>query len=244
MEQPNLGRKIVELRKAKGLTQDELVQKCKLNVRTLQRIETGEVTPRVYTIRAIFMALDYDTSNDATYNSVESSFVIPDWLIKSLNYLCDLFNLKTNTMKKISILSTPFVVAFLTLFLINVISADAISKKNLTGTWMLCDNYGNPKINDLDGKKTIRFKVMAESSMVWIEVDQSTNVAYMLYFGSYKIKKGQFIETLEHTSTGLEIDRGIINNFDTKIKKDLWYVKGTNNSYNEVWKKTEPFGIL
>ena len=43
MNQPELGRKIVELRKAKGLTQEELVEICNLNVRTLQRIESGEV---------------------------------------------------------------------------------------------------------------------------------------------------------------------------------------------------------
>jgi transcriptional regulator with XRE-family HTH domain len=46
MKQPDLGKRIAELRKAKGLTQEELVQKCHLSVRTLQRIESGEVTPR------------------------------------------------------------------------------------------------------------------------------------------------------------------------------------------------------
>lgn len=59
MKQPELGKKISELRKAKGLTQEELVEKCNLNVRTIQRIEAGEVTPRSYTIKALFDALDY-----------------------------------------------------------------------------------------------------------------------------------------------------------------------------------------
>lgn len=62
MKQPELGRKISELRKAKGLTQEELVDKCNISVRTLQRIETGEVTPRSYTIKTILAALDYDLS--------------------------------------------------------------------------------------------------------------------------------------------------------------------------------------
>lgn len=60
MKQPELGKKISELRKEKGLTQEELVDKCNINVRTLQRIETGEVTPRIYTIRTILDALDAD----------------------------------------------------------------------------------------------------------------------------------------------------------------------------------------
>lgn len=60
MRQPDLGRKIAELRKAKGLTQEELVDMCNISVRTIQRIETGEVTPRSYTVKTILVALDAD----------------------------------------------------------------------------------------------------------------------------------------------------------------------------------------
>jgi transcriptional regulator with XRE-family HTH domain len=58
-KQPNLGRIIQSLRQEKKLTQEELVEKCNVNVRTLQRIEAGEVTPRDYTIKMILSALDY-----------------------------------------------------------------------------------------------------------------------------------------------------------------------------------------
>lgn len=63
MKQPELGKKITELRKGKGFTQEELVDRCNISVRTLQRIEAGEVTPRVYTIKTILAALDYDISS-------------------------------------------------------------------------------------------------------------------------------------------------------------------------------------
>jgi len=65
MKQPELGRKISELRTAKGLTQEELVEKCNISVRTIQRIEAGEVTPRSYTVKTILAALDYDLSKIA-----------------------------------------------------------------------------------------------------------------------------------------------------------------------------------
>ncbi len=68
MKQPALGRKISELRKEKGLTQEELVEKCNISVRTIQRIETGEVTPRSYTIKTILSALDYDLEKIAEEN--------------------------------------------------------------------------------------------------------------------------------------------------------------------------------
>ncbi len=60
LEQPQLGKTIIDLRQKKRLTQEELVELCNINVRTLQRIEAGEVTPREYTIRIILDALDYN----------------------------------------------------------------------------------------------------------------------------------------------------------------------------------------
>jgi transcriptional regulator with XRE-family HTH domain len=108
MKQPELGKRITDLRKAKGLTQEELVEQCKLSVRTLQRIESGEVTPRSYTLRAIFAVLDYDFNaslDNSESKSNTTGLAFKKWLEQFYLYVLDLFNLKTNTMKKISILS-------------------------------------------------------------------------------------------------------------------------------------------
>lgn len=71
MKQPELGKKILELRKLKGFTQEELVEQCNINVRTIQRIEAGDVSPRSYTIKAILEVLgfDYSTIFEKTYSS-------------------------------------------------------------------------------------------------------------------------------------------------------------------------------
>ena len=37
MKQPELSKKIQQLRKSRRLTQEELVEKCRINVRTIQR---------------------------------------------------------------------------------------------------------------------------------------------------------------------------------------------------------------
>ena len=60
MQQPELGKKIAELRQEKNLTQEELVEACHVSVRTIQRIEAGEVTPRTSTIKILLSALDVD----------------------------------------------------------------------------------------------------------------------------------------------------------------------------------------
>lgn len=57
MNQPELGNYIAQLRKEQGLTQEEPVEKCNINVRTIQRIENGDVTPRSYTIKNILEAV-------------------------------------------------------------------------------------------------------------------------------------------------------------------------------------------
>jgi transcriptional regulator with XRE-family HTH domain/ketosteroid isomerase-like protein len=121
MNQPDLGKKIAELRKAKGLTQEELVETCNLNVRTLQRIESGEVTPRSYTIKIIFNALDFipDDSFEIKHNGTGiTGSVISKWPGQVYKYILDLFNLKTNTMKKISVLSVSIVAIGFLLFMI------------------------------------------------------------------------------------------------------------------------------
>lgn len=50
--------KIIAARHRQGITQEELAEKAKVNVRTIQRMEKGTVVPRVYTLKAIAQALD------------------------------------------------------------------------------------------------------------------------------------------------------------------------------------------
>lgn len=55
-----IGTLIKELRLKKGITQEELAYRTEISVRTIQRIEKGEVDPRAYTLKAIASALDVD----------------------------------------------------------------------------------------------------------------------------------------------------------------------------------------
>lgn len=105
IQQPELGKRIADYRKSKGLTQEELVEKCNLSVRTLQRIEAGEVTPRIYTVRLILEVLELDYENTLSFENKDDKGQKQSWLEQFYIGLMDLFNLKTNTMKKISVLS-------------------------------------------------------------------------------------------------------------------------------------------
>lgn len=90
MKQPELGKKILELRKQKGFTQEELVEKCNINVRTIQRIEAGDVSPRSYTIKAILEVLgcNYEDVIEDEYVSGKFDKILgihPEVIFKQLN---------------------------------------------------------------------------------------------------------------------------------------------------------------
>lgn len=68
MNQPDLGLKVSELRQQKGFTQEFLAEKCEVSPRTIQRIESGEVDPRAYTLQCLSKALDFDFMKDNTRN--------------------------------------------------------------------------------------------------------------------------------------------------------------------------------
>ena len=57
MDKSSIARKIIHFRKLKGITQESLAEFTGLNVRTIQRIESGEVDPRLYTLKSIADAL-------------------------------------------------------------------------------------------------------------------------------------------------------------------------------------------
>ena len=103
MKQPELGQTILELRQRTGLTQSELAERCNMSLRTIQRIEAQEVTPRNYTIKTILSCLGYDPhedtiGNDDSQDKDGNGMPRQKRLIKHIK---ELFNLKTNTMKKL-----------------------------------------------------------------------------------------------------------------------------------------------
>ncbi len=68
MNQPQLGLKVAELRQQKGLTQERLAELCEVSPRTVQRIESGEVDPRAYTLHCLGAALEFDFGLEDTPN--------------------------------------------------------------------------------------------------------------------------------------------------------------------------------
>lgn len=85
MKQPELGKKLSELRQQKNLTQEELVEACNVSVRTIQRIESGDVTPRLSTVKILLSALEtnlevFDSESSEGGASQQNLSSLESWL--------------------------------------------------------------------------------------------------------------------------------------------------------------------
>ena len=66
-----VGKKIAEIRKQKGLTQEEVSEQAKINLRTLQRIEKDETEPRGNTLNNICHVLGVNIEDILDYGKIE-----------------------------------------------------------------------------------------------------------------------------------------------------------------------------
>ena len=81
-----IGKTICEARKSKGLTQEELAELTKVNLRTIQRIENNESEPRGKTLNLICEALDInivDVLNSAKKQDIENSNLVHGYKLAS-----------------------------------------------------------------------------------------------------------------------------------------------------------------
>ena len=107
-----IGKRIKEIRISQGLTQDELSEKSGIAVRTIQRIENNQVTPSIYSIKAIGEALDVDI-NETVADSNDTKFEIKFVISNFSNLFVDV---KTLINRNWKILLGLFVLVVITIF--------------------------------------------------------------------------------------------------------------------------------
>lgn len=68
-----IGQKLKTIRKRKGLTQEELADEAKVNLRTIQRIENNSSEPRGTTLSLICQVLEVNLEDIVDYGKTEDS---------------------------------------------------------------------------------------------------------------------------------------------------------------------------
>ena len=81
-----LGHQIIQVRKNKGISQEQLAEDSKVNLRTIQRIEKGETTPHGETLKRISVALEVPLTD-----LVSSGYVEDYGYIKAMHFITLVF---------------------------------------------------------------------------------------------------------------------------------------------------------
>jgi len=82
-----IGTKISEIRKRKGLSQEELSEQAKINLRTLQRVESGESSPRGNTLKSLCEVLELNIEEILDYRKKEDKNFLIVFHLSALAFL-------------------------------------------------------------------------------------------------------------------------------------------------------------
>lgn len=82
-----VGSKIKEIRKRKGLSQEELAEESKVNLRTIQRIEKGDSEPRGKTLSLICDVLGVDIESLLDYGKKENKSLLVILHLSAMSFL-------------------------------------------------------------------------------------------------------------------------------------------------------------
>ncbi len=81
MKQQTLKENLLYHRKLKGLTQEELADKTTVGVRTIQRIEKGEVQPHLQTIKLLAVGLNVEVDDLIVLDNPKEETVKRKWML-------------------------------------------------------------------------------------------------------------------------------------------------------------------
>ena len=81
MENRSIGKNLVYQRKRKGYTQEELSERTAVTVRTIQRIEKGDVNPHLQTVKLLATALDIDVADLLPLENPKEEAIQKKWLL-------------------------------------------------------------------------------------------------------------------------------------------------------------------
>jgi uncharacterized Tic20 family protein len=81
MKQQTLKENLLYQRKLKGFTQDELSDRTTVGVRTIQRIEKGEVQPHLQTVKLLAVGLDVELDDLIVLDNPKEEIIQRKWML-------------------------------------------------------------------------------------------------------------------------------------------------------------------
>ena len=204
-----IGKRIKEIRISQGLTQDELSEKSGIAVRTIQRIENHQVTPSIYSIKALGAALDVDI-NETVADSNDTKFEIKFVISNFSNLFVDI---KTLINRNWKILLGLFVLVVITIFYEDskLFLVDSVDNTSISVSTINCGSENECDIEVIKKNGT--------GSIIWKRVIGGTS--YDKAGQVIRTKDGDYIVVGSTSSYG----KGNYDVFITKVSSEgeiLW----------------------
>jgi hypothetical protein len=103
----------------------------------------------------------------------------------------------------------------------------------LTGRWELCTVDG-----EISKNPNVRQKVYVKNSYVVLEVDKNDHTTYIDFVGKIDYNgEDKLTETVIYTDSRIKNMLSRSFRFFYKIEGEYLYLKGIDNSFNEIWVK-------
>ena len=81
MKQQSIRENLLYHRKLKGFTQDQLSEKTTVGVRTIQRIEKGDVQPHLQTVKLLAVGLDIEVDDLIPLDNPKEEVIERKWML-------------------------------------------------------------------------------------------------------------------------------------------------------------------
>jgi len=81
MDKKSLSENLVYQRKLKGFTQEDLADKTTVGVRTIQRIEKGDVQPHLQTVKLLAVGLNIEVEDLIVLNNPNEEVIERKWML-------------------------------------------------------------------------------------------------------------------------------------------------------------------
>ena len=107
----------------------------------------------------------------------------------------------------------------------------------LIGTWQLCKSDSTVS-TDMGGQVgTAEYKILTGETFTVIMVENNKKIFMGEFSGSYTIKDDIYTENIQYSHPSMTSGVGASNTFKFELKNGYFIIKGTNNVWNQIWKK-------
>lgn len=110
----------------------------------------------------------------------------------------------------------------------------------LVGTWQLTHTGTGQMDSSMYRIGHIHCKTITPTNFMVFDLNPKDSTLFCAFYGTYTIVNNVYTEYLDYVEPSLMSFKAVKNTFKIKLKDNILYFHGTNNDFDEVWKRVDP----